>query len=298
MTATDFLLWLQSIRNPVLTAFFAGMTVLGSEEFLIPFAAILYWCYNRVIALRVVLALLASIYLNFLVKDVTAVARPSSPLIPLYADTGLNTSSMPSGHSQLSATLWGTLAVYVRRSALSIVAVLLILMVGLSRLYFALHWPLDVLIGWLLGALFVVVTIAVVMFASRISSALVRLLAGIIVPIILFVLHPTADEAKVTAIVVGLVLGWWLERRFVGFESLAPPLQQIGKVAIGLVGIAAIRFGLKAVFGAVLPDLMPADAIRYFLTGLWAIWLAPAIFVWIFGRQQRKLHVESWKVES
>ena len=298
MTATDFLLWLQGIRNPVLTAFFVGMTALGSEEFLIPFAAILYWCYNRIIALRIVLALLASIYLNFLLKDMTAVTRPGSPLIPLYPDTGLNMSSWPSGHAQLSATLWGTLAVYARRFALRILAVMLVLFVGLSRLYFALHWPLDVLSGWLLGAFLVAITMAVVAFGTRIPSALPWLVGGFAIPIILFALHPTADEAKITSIVAGIALGWWLERRYVRFESPATPFHQIGKVLIGLAGIAAIRFGLKAALGAVLPDAMLADAIRYFLTGLWAVWFAPAIFVWIFGRQQRKLHVASWKVES
>src|SRR5205807_1265836 len=110
----DILLWLQGLRDPVLTGFFAAMTFIGSEDFLLPFLALIYWCVNRTLGLRVTLALIASEYANEVLKDLTNVARPGPPVVPLYEDTALGTSSWPSGHAQNTAAGWGTLAGLVR----------------------------------------------------------------------------------------------------------------------------------------------------------------------------------------
>jgi undecaprenyl-diphosphatase len=69
------------------------------------------------------------------------------------------TSSFPSGHSMLSAIVYLTLAAMldrlVERTALKVyilvVAMLLTLLVGVSRVYMGVHYPTDVLAGWAVG---------------------------------------------------------------------------------------------------------------------------------------------------
>jgi undecaprenyl-diphosphatase len=84
--------------------------------------------------------------------------RPRPDLVP--HGNLIYTSSFPSGHSMMSAVVYLTLAALVTRLierkrlkgyALG-VAMILTLLIGVSRIYLGVHWPSDVLAGWAAGA--------------------------------------------------------------------------------------------------------------------------------------------------
>ena len=111
---------------------------------------------KRHMALLILVAILGAVLLSFAIK--AGVERPRPELFP--HGTPVYTASFPSGHATGSAatylTLGALLARYQRDRRLKIylmsVAVLLTLMIGLSRLYLGVHWPTDVLAGWTLGS--------------------------------------------------------------------------------------------------------------------------------------------------
>jgi len=84
--------------------------------------------------------------------------RPRPDLVPHAAR--VYTASFPSGHAMLSAITYLTLGALLARveksrrvsAFLMTLAIVVTLMVGISRVYLGVHWPSDVLAGWAVGA--------------------------------------------------------------------------------------------------------------------------------------------------
>jgi undecaprenyl-diphosphatase len=85
-------------------------------------------------------------------------ARPRPQLVPHLVD--VTSSSFPSGHATDSAIVYLTLAALLARtvpepaSRIYVIgtAILLTLLIGVSRVYLGVHWPSDVAAGWTIGA--------------------------------------------------------------------------------------------------------------------------------------------------
>ena len=73
---------------------------------------------------------------------------------------------------------------------------------------------------------------------------------------------------------MGFAVGYFVEQKWVRFDVRAVWWMQIVKVVAGLVGVVAIKSGVKVLLG----ESMAVDALRYFLLIVWILAIWPVIF--------------------
>lgn len=145
-----------------------AITFLGKHQFLIPANLFLIFYFLLMergwYSARVITISLSSLALMFGLKFLFRRKRPLSPL--LQAARGL---SFPSGHAIMSITFYGLLVVITSQSAipqpwstlLIIALVVLIAMIGFSRIYLRVHYTSDVIAGFTIGLVWLLVSLAI-----------------------------------------------------------------------------------------------------------------------------------------
>lgn len=154
---------IQSYRSPWLTSIFEFITHLGDRvAYLVGalvVAAFFYFKYGRwKFTLQTILVLLLSSLSNVVLKKVINRERPSFEHL-----VAVSTLSYPSGHSMSAMAFYGFL-IYLSfrfsgswwiKSASFIGFGLLILLIGISRIYLGVHYPSDVIAGFMGGLIWV-----------------------------------------------------------------------------------------------------------------------------------------------
>ena len=301
----DLIRSVQDLRSPPLTAFFEIVTTIGASQFYVFLLPILFWCVSTTIGYRYVLVVLISAYLNSALKEagplfisnqgIFYTTRPFAAYPqqiwtclrdPLFDPQALlarlcreeETYSFPSGHAQTSFVAWGYLMATIRRRWFTALAVVLIGLIGLSRVYLGQHWPVDVLGGWLIGSL--LLGGAFYLFSlwkrrPRLLNRLLLVLMLLLVPLLLLLdADPTFNRTRALGLIAGSSLGYLAQINYASFVVRAPWPVQIIKLAIGIAGILGLLSGL----GALLPDTHLAELLVTILIGLWVTFGAPLVF--------------------
>lgn len=284
-------------------------SLLGTEEFFMLVLPILYWCVDSLLGIRVAVILLLSTNLNAAFKMAFHGPRPywySPSVRGLATETSFG---VPSNHAQTAILVWSLLAAALRKWWGWLVAALLIILIGLSRLYLGVHFPHDVLLGWLIGGLILWLTFRfwdpITVWVKRhnigwqILAAFLTSLVVILLPLIpylwakvtnwqppqswaiyasqAFSLQGVVSSAgTIFGMLAGLV---WLGHRG-GFQTKGAWWKLILRILLGIAGVLAIRYGLKFIF----PEGETVLAyflryLRYTLIGFWVSAAAPWIFI-------------------
>lgn len=146
------------------------ITFLGKHQFLIPANLILIFYFLFVtkqnwFSIRVITISISSLVLMLILKQLFQRKRPLSPL--LKAAKGL---SFPSGHAIMAVTFYGLLVYILQhtiesgwlRILLTILLIILALLIGFSRVYLRVHYASDVLGGFIIGLLWLLISLAVI----------------------------------------------------------------------------------------------------------------------------------------
>ncbi|HEY8479904.1 MAG TPA: phosphatase PAP2 family protein [Spirillospora sp.] len=126
-------------------------SALGSSGLYVAVLLVLFWCVAPRPAARAAVLLLFGAYLNTLLKFVFHDPRPYWTDPAVEGEQAISSFGMPSGHAQNAATGWGFAALQTRRRALWAGAAVVIVLIGLSRVYLGVHSIGQVLAGWGIG---------------------------------------------------------------------------------------------------------------------------------------------------
>ena len=297
-------LWL---KGPML-----AITALGYEEFFVLLLPTIYWCFDQMVGLRVGIVLLLGNAINTFFKFLFHTPRPYWFSDSVQAYSHETSFGLPSGHAQIAASVWGWLAVEIRRRWATIVAIILIFLIGISRIYLGVHFMTDVLLGWLLGGLLVWAFAAwhkpvgqwlkpkslwaKMGWIAASTAVMLALILGVRLANAAWTLEPAWAERAgevdpynvegaftVAGTWFGMLCGYVVvsdqRGKFLAGEG---GWRRLVRFAVGLVGIAVLYLGLGQLF----PDGVDALSLalrflRYTLIGLWVSWWGPLTFEWM-----------------
>jgi len=276
----DLIQWTQQL-SPALDTLFKAITTLGAEQAFLLLMPLVFWCLDKRRGVRLGLLLMLSAYLNAILKNLFDQPRPSADRVKVMAEE--TSPGLPSGHSQNSITVYGFLAAQARRPQAWALAGLITFSVGWSRIYLGVHFPSDVLGGWLAGILVLALYLRV---EPEIETRLrtwpwsYQLALAILLPLALFLVDADQDSAQLMGIVLGLMAGVLVEFRWVRFSAVGPLWQRVSRFICGGAILIVVWLGTKVIF----PEEPETVAlilrlIRYTLVGAWASLGAPWFFV-------------------
>ncbi len=243
------ILWLQAHMGAAGTAIASFLSAFGEELACVAVIGFLYWCFDKRFGRFVGLNVLVGLVLNPMIKNIFVRRRPyfDTPEIRCLKPVDKSADiyniaaqeySFPSGHSTNAVAVYGSVAEYAKKNALTVIAVVLTLLIGVSRFCLGVHYPTDVLCGWALG---LVIIVAVPWLQQKFHHP--RLFYGLLLLLGLpgFFYCKSSDFFTGYGMLIGFVLGVEFEQRCVNFENTRSPLRSVLRV----LGGVAVFFGLN-----------------------------------------------------
>ncbi len=287
-------------------------TFLGFEEFYLLIMPAIYWCVDSLIGARLAVMLVATTSLNGILKLAFHSPRPYWVSTDIKALSSETSFGIPSGHAQNAFALWGTWAGSLQRASGWLIAGIVILMIGLSRLALGMHFPIDVLLGWFFGGLLFLIFFRLEKpVLTRINSLSIRnqiltillitfailIIGNLMITILNFELpdswvsngilagtkpDPLSRDGFTTAsgVFLGLGLGLILMKQRGGFDPKGKIWKRFTRYLLGIVGTLALWAGLKAIFPSG-EEFIPQAfrLVRYTSIGFWVSAGGPLVFM-------------------
>ena len=241
--------WLQAHISAGGISLLSQLSMFGEELLMIVIMGFFYWCYDKEFGKFIGLNFLAVNVWNPMIKNVALRLRPyfCSDRIDLLRlidtkadkfDVAAQGYSFPSGHSSGAAAVYGSAALCLKKKWMTVLAFLLPLLVGISRVVVGAHFPTDVLVGWALGAL---VIFLLPWLKKKIGNRWV--FSGVLILSALpgFFYCTSSDYFTAFGMLVGFVLAEPFEEKYVRFENTRSPIRAVLRIAGG----GAVYFGLN-----------------------------------------------------
>jgi len=167
--------WVHGFTRPGLTVLMRVLSSIGSPYALAPAVALaaglLWWTRQKDDAVLVAMAALGGVALDEVMKLHFKRSRPDVP----WAFVHEHSFSFPSGHSVLAMVMYGVIVYKTQdklhskwaKAALMVAAFLMVVGIGVSRVYLGVHYPSDVGGGYFVGAVWLAAVISSDLWVER-----------------------------------------------------------------------------------------------------------------------------------
>lgn len=294
----DILKQFRNISSQTTDALFRLISFLGEQYLLIIVLLSIYYLCEKKIGQKIVYAMITTLCLNNTIKGLVKYPRPfvyDESLKPAENAIGSATGySFPSGHTQNATTAFSAIALSFKNKKVTIPCIVIIGLVGISRLFLGVHYPKDVIFGVLFG-----------LFSSFLSFYLYKLFdrdqkkIHIMYLITLIIFFPfififwtnnynnlvlLRDFYISYSLSIGLILGMILENKFVNFKKSTSLKTNLLRLISSAVSVLVVYLGLKLLFSfKVFPqegnsNKIIFDSIRYFFVGVTPTGIFPILF--------------------
>ncbi len=254
--------WLQAHIGSSSLGFWllSNLSAFGEQLLMVAIMGFLYWGLNKEFGKYIGVNVLMANVWNPLIKNAVLRLRPY--FVPGYnvkllrlidsgadpMDVAAQGYSFPSGHSASAVAAYGSLAAHEKkRKLLWVLAVVLPLLVGFSRVYVGAHFPTDVLCGWALGA---VIVALIPWLRRKINNRWLFYAVLLLSSLPGFFYCTSNDYFSSFGMLLGFVLAEPFEEKYVKFENTSNLLRCI----LRTVGGGAIYFGLNEVLKLPFPS--------------------------------------------
>ena len=283
----DVITQLQLFEVDFFILFMKGITFLGNEMAYLIMIPFVLWCIDFRTGARAGMVFLLSAYLNLVFKDLLAQPRPFilEPGLNLIEASGYG---LPSGHAQGALVFFGMLILLTRKSWFTVIAMILILLIAFSRVYLGVHFPTDIVGGWILGSC---ILLGYLKFGKRFEQLVSQWSFWQQISLVsagtgFMLIYATHETIATVAAVLGVGIGTILSIRWCHTQKPSSLSQRIVRLLTGLIIGAAIYVVLVFIFpksGEPLYEFL--RFVRYFIL---VLWLTTGAF-WLFRRFDIKL---------
>jgi membrane-associated phospholipid phosphatase len=293
----EFLVFMNSLGGSFLDIVLEPFHWIGGEVGYTVILPMLFWSVSDRLGRRLYLLAMFSALVNGIFKIALARPRPyqvdPARIVPAHLESSYG---IPSGHAQGGMILGLFFAAESRKKWVKAVLYASILVMGLSRMIFGVHFLQDVLAGWFLGALVYLIFIRVEAKAAGIFESMPT---GVCIAISLFPgVAALAAEALVPSVfpvsksllatggaLSGILIGLSIEQISGAFRSDGAAWKRIVRAPAGLVILGGLQLGLSTVFYSIVDENQPSFSLfafyvlRYLTVGFCGYWLVPEIFI-------------------
>ncbi|MFA6661867.1 MAG: phosphatase PAP2 family protein [Bacilli bacterium] len=292
-------IWFQNLFSwgyPFWDAFWIVVTGLGGEIMFLVALPTLYWIMDKKLMKIIGASVMVGILLNGILKDSFQVVRPIDDVDVRFVSVDnafvstedmRDSYSFPSGHAQNISTGFFTAAFLLKKKWFYILSIVLVVLVCLSRIYLGVHWPLDVLVGSVVGLItaFLMYKLFMKCENKTLFIYIGIIIAGIITIIFELIMSGKADSFKSAGAVIGFGAGAIFEDKLVNFNPKAgKSWKKVVRVLIGLVIIIGLYVGLKFVFSAILGGEDQISGIVYSFITMILAFVAIGAYPWLFKK--------------